>query len=90
MMLWMDDVQAELLLEDIEVAIAMQQRMVVADAVRRNQQIDGLADGAAGIAKEPIMLRCIDRQLDVMELEDLEFVKLGVDERRLAVIAKSL
>ena len=72
----MDDGKTESLLEGIKITIAMQQRVPVADAVGCNQQIHGLADRVAGAAEVAVIPGGIDRQRDVMELEDFEVHEL--------------
>ena len=60
-----DDRQSEQLLERVEITIAMEEGMLVPDAIRRNQQIDGLANGPPGLPEEPVVPCGIDREIHV-------------------------
>ena len=85
----MDDGESEVLLEGIEIAIAVEQRVVMANALRRNQQIDGFANRAARASKESIILRGINRKLAVMEFDQLELHEVSFDGRRLPLVVHS-
>ena len=86
----MNDVQSAELLEDIEIAIAVEQRMLMADAIRRDQKIDGLPDRAAGGAKGPVMPGGIQGDRHIGHVENFERRQLGVNERGFAIVTKSL
>jgi hypothetical protein len=76
--------------ESIEVPIAMQQRVVIADAIGRDQDVDCLARSASVVAQHPVIPRCIDPKFTLMKLEHLEHFELVVDQRRLALVTQTL
>jgi len=60
----MHDSEVEELFERIEVAIAMQERMLFANAERRDEAVDRFAYGPSTAAQETIVSRRVTRQLD--------------------------
>lgn len=86
----MDHTQSAQLLEDIEVPIAMEQGMLMTNAIRRNEEIDGLTDRAAGGAKGPVMRGGVNGQSHIVQFQNLECRQLGMDERSFTIGAKSL
>ena len=67
-----NDDEAQAFLEDIEVAIAMEQRVLLADAVGCRQHVDGLANCPSGLSQLPVVVRCFRRERSVEEIDDLE------------------
>ena len=67
----MHNSQFKELFERIEIAIAMQERMLFANAERRNEAVDRLAYGATAAAQETIVSRSVTRQLNAGRLEYL-------------------
>ena len=86
----MHDLQAEELLEQVEVAIAVQEDVIVANATRGDQQIDRLPHGVAALPQVPVMAGGFDGERSVVYLDDLELEQLRLNRRRFAIVAKSL
>ena len=63
--------------------------MAMADALRRDRQIDGLADGAACASKEPIVPGGIHGKSHIKVFDDFEVAKLGEDQCSFAFITQS-
>jgi hypothetical protein len=53
----MDDLQAQMLLEGIEVAVTVQQGVAVHQAEACDEAIDGFGDGIAANPKKTVILR---------------------------------
>ena len=64
--------------------------MLLANAIRRDQQIDRFANGDALLAEAAVIGRRLDRERDIVHLDDVEFAQLGLDRRRFAIVAKAL
>lgn len=68
----MDDLQSEYILEGVEVSVAVEQRMRVREAERRDEAIDCLPNGASVRAQAAIVSRRRFREHDASGVEDLE------------------
>ncbi len=68
----MHHAQAEQLLERIEVAVTVQQRMTATETERRDQAVDGLANGPPPGTQSAVVPRRSHRELNATRLEDLE------------------
>ena len=86
----MNDGQAEQFLERIEVAVTMQKRVLLFDAKRGDQDIDGLSRGLSALAQGAIVRCGLDRQRLAHPLKDGELAKLGDDQRGRLLIANPL
>ena len=69
----MHDSELKELFERIEIAIAMQERMLFSNAERGDQTVDRFAYSATAAAQETIVSRRVARQLDATRLEYLQF-----------------
>ena len=86
----MDYRESQQVFERIEVTIAVEQGMLLADAIRREQNVDGLANRSAGLSQPPIVVRRLRRERDVDERDDFELEQLRFDHRRFAVVTEPL
>ena len=86
----MHDLQAEELLEQVEVTIAMQEDVIVTNAIRGDQQIDRLPHGVAASPQMPVMAGGFDGERGVVDLDDLELEHLCLNRSCFAIVAKSL
>ena len=68
--------------EGIEIAIAMQQRVLPAKAERGDETIDRFPNGMAASAKRPIVSGRLARQVDTAGLEPFHFPQPAVDRVR--------
>ena len=68
----MNDLQSEDVLEGVEIAIAVEQRMRVLETERCDDAIDGLPDGPPAGTQAAIVSRSRLRQSDAAGVEDLE------------------
>ena len=68
----MNDLQSENLLEGVEIAIAMEQRMRVLETKCRNEAIDCFPDRPPTSTQAAIVSRCRLREFDAAGVEDLE------------------
>ena len=68
----MHDLQPEDVLERVEVAIAVEQRVRVLEAERRDEAVDGLADGAPAGTQAAMISRSRLRESDATGVEDFE------------------
>ncbi len=82
----MHDLQIEELLEGIEVAVAVEQCVVVLDAERGDEAVDGLPIGLASRAESSVVARRGGRESDPAGLEELEPAQVAED----AVVAGGL
>jgi hypothetical protein len=73
----MNDVEPEQLLEGIEIAVAMKQRMTLPYAERRDQAIDCLSNGSALRSEGTVVLRCRTGELRASSLEDVQLQELN-------------
>ncbi len=64
------------LLEGIEVAVAVEQGVVVLDAERGNEAVDGLSNGPAPRPQMPVVLRRTCGEIDAAGHEDLESLQV--------------
>ena len=85
----MHDLQAEELLEQVEVAIAVQEDVIFANAVRRDQEINRLPHRMTTLPQMSIMASRIDRQRDIMHFDDFELHQLRLNDRGLTIVAQS-
>ena len=70
----MNHAEPKVLLERIEIMIAVQQPMPLFQAERRDQAIDGLAYGLTPATERPVVLRRRNGQIDPA---CFEYMKLG-------------
>ncbi len=75
----MNDLQSEDVLEGVEIAIAVEQRMRVLETERRDEAIDCLPDGPPASAQAAIVSRSRLRESDAAGVEDLETAKCAKD-----------
>ncbi len=81
----MNDDQVEELLEGVEIAVAVQERMTFAEAERRDETIDGLANSPPLRSQQTVVGRRVRRQDDSSGFEDLKPLQLPEHPRRFAV-----
>ena len=74
----------------IEISIAVQQRVLLADTECGDQAIDGLADGMATAPQHPIVSSCFSRQVDAAGCEHLQLEQLPRDIGRGFLVANAL
>lgn len=68
----MNDLQSKDVLERVEIAIAVEQRMRVLETERRNEAIDALADRSPARTQGAIVPRSGLRESDATGVEDFE------------------
>ena len=68
----MHDPQTEVPLEQIEIAIVMQQRQAVHETTCRDEGIDRPADRRAECSETAVVSRCLDRQVRAADHDLLE------------------
>jgi hypothetical protein len=86
----MHHLQGERLLERVEIAIAVEEGMVVFEAIGRNETVDGLANGPAPSAQRSVVGGGGHSQVDTAGLEDLEAYQAAQHPRGLGVCGESL
>ena len=85
----MDDLQPQSLFEDVEVPIAMQQRVIVPDAIGGDDEVNGLAHGMPVVSEPSVVPGRIDCELAVVQFDQLELHDIGRDRRRDALIGQA-
>jgi hypothetical protein len=85
-----DDGEIEKGFERIEVAIAVQRRMMFTQAERRNQAIDRLAYGVSAAAQRAIVPRRISSKVDAARVEHLQLEQLSLDAPGDALVTYAL
>jgi hypothetical protein len=88
--LWVDNLKAELLFEEIEVAVAMQQGMTFQNAKTGDEAVDRLANGMAARPEATIVLRGNDGEAFSASREDGESGELAPDAPEGEFIADAL
>jgi hypothetical protein len=73
----MHHAQTDQLLEWIEVTVAVQERVTVTKAERRNEAVDGLANGTALGSEPAVILGGSDSQFNATRFEDLETAQIA-------------
>src|SRR4051812_43782043 len=86
----MDDGEAELFFEGVEVAITVKQRVLFADAETRNQAVNRLPHRVSAAAQRPIVSRGIPSHLDAARVEYLQRQQLSLDVLRDPLVAHTL
>ncbi len=86
----MDDVQAEDILERIEIPIRVEQCVAMTQAEGGDQTIDRLSDRVAVLAQQPIVLRGRDGELYATGLEHFEAPELAEYTIRVLVAREPL
>ena len=86
----MENTKAKMLFEKIEISVAVEQGMSAGKTKRRDQAVDGLANGVASRSEETIVLRRGDSQCLASGVEDLKFGHVPANSREGGVSANSL
>lgn len=86
----MHHAQADQILERIEVAITMQQRMPSAEAERRDQAVDGLANDAPLGTESAVVLCGSHREVNATGFEVVEASQVSEDSRGFPVGGETL
>jgi hypothetical protein len=86
----MDDLEPEVLLEGIEVAVAVKQRMSFEKAKGRNQAVDRFADGMAALPEEAVVLCRGNRQIFSTGPEDGELQQFAASAPECCFVADTL
>ena len=86
----MNDLQSEGLLEGVEIAIAVEQRMRVLETERRNEAIDGLSNSPASGTQFAVVSSGRLRKLNAAGVEDLEAAHGAKDLRGGSIVRDSL
>jgi hypothetical protein len=63
--------------------------MLFANAIRGDEQVDRLSYCVTALSQMPVMARGLDAERGIVKLDDLEFLQLGLNDRRFAIIAKT-
>jgi hypothetical protein len=77
-------------LEWIEIAIPMQQGVLLAEAKRLDKAIDRLEDRMTATPERSVVARGVANQVDAAGLEDLELEQLPLDSDRSRLVANTL
>ena len=85
----MDHGESEQFLERIEVSIAVEQRMLLADAIGGDKNVDGLAGRSSALPQPSIVVCRFRGERNVDEIDDFELEELRLDRRRFAVVVKA-
>src|SRR6476620_5775244 len=86
----MNDGETEAFLERLEISVSVKERVLSPQAERRNQTIDGLANGVTMASKRPIVARRLARQHYATHIEDLTLRQRGLDLFRDHVVTNPL
>lgn len=86
----MNDGEGEELFEGVEVAVAVKERVTVAEAESGDEAVDCFADRVAAAAEKPEIFRGVDGELFAAGLEDGEFAKIAQNAREGFVVANAL
>jgi hypothetical protein len=78
------------LLERVEITIAMEEGMVMADAIGRDQHIDRVPDRPPGAAQAAIVPGRLDRRCPVRHGNQLELIQHRLDGARRLLVAYAL
>ncbi len=86
----MNNRETQKLLECVEITIAVQQGMVMAQAMRRDQHVDRVPDRPPGGAKLAIVACRVDRGPRVRHRNQLEFIEDRFDDARGPLVSHAL
>jgi hypothetical protein len=75
----MDDRQLQEFLEGFEIPIAMDERVLIANAKRGDETINRFPNSVASAAKDAIIQRCFSGQIDTARVEHLKLQQLALD-----------
>lgn len=87
---WVNDLQAEVTFEHVEIAIAVEQLMVIANAIGRDQQVDGGSHRAPACSKTATVCRRFSGEMAIDDLNHFEPQQLGLNGCGLAIIPQTL
>lgn len=101
LLLRMNDREPEKLFERVEITIVMKQGMPVTDAMRRDQQVDGVPDRPSGLSRRSVCAKAdgaepaivpgrVDRCPRVRHRNQLELVEDRLDRARGTLVAPAL
>jgi hypothetical protein len=75
----MDDRQLQEFLEGFEIPIAMDERVLIANAKRGDETINRFPNSVASAAKDAIIQRCFSGQIDTARVEHFKLQQLVLD-----------
>src|SRR5688572_10667139 len=88
--LWMHHLQVEQFLEGVEVAVFVEQGVILLDAERGDEAVDGLSNRSASRAEVAVVAGGGNGKLDPAGLEDLEAPQVTHHTHRLSVCREPL